>query len=618
MSIASSLAKLGSGVGYIYLTDTSDDIQYQFINDADGVEKSKRFMLTSYVASSNVSAFSTVEVTSAGGNITNLSYDGVSVFDVSSAVTGATTADLAANLSSAINSYVSTPQYTATVSGSVVTVYLASSEGSSLNGTVAASSVTGTAALTATDLGGGTSASDEVDSLIGLKMYINPTVGASIDTIVGATDITSAVMLKSFNSPTTQRNVEIVSGGITVDRDAFITVVNVQTEGAIAADDLETINSGVFSSGDILILKGQDAAKVTTVTEGGNIELSNNADFLTGDKDSVIMLQYDNSVSPKWYEISRSPGNVISVPTFRSAGIPQPVSGVEVSAITLSGASTTITPGTDKGVWALTGTGTLTGSVSYSLAPGVVEGDTITIRFSGGITLGGFNLVIGGITLSQEKATNGVVVKNVWEGSSWIPTVLPYVNNRDVVDTVQLATKEDDLGNPATDGQVLSSTAAGVRSWIDQPNPFFTATTTTSVYSSAGSDEVLMTKQLSAGRLSSIGDFIDIAIHGTTAANANAKTLRLDFGGTAVAQNTDVTNPNGEDFIIRSTMMRISNTDLKVSTSISLGSSGVENDYTIVSSLNLDGVNYGIDFVANAVANSDVTMYFTNGTIINV
>ena len=27
--------------------------------------------------------------------------------------------------------------------------------------------------------------------------------------------------------------------------------------------------------------------------------------------------------------------------------------------------------------------------------------------------------------------------------------------------------KEPDLGNPASDGQVLSSTAAGVRSWVD-------------------------------------------------------------------------------------------------------------------------------------------------------
>jgi len=34
----------------------------------------------------------------------------------------------------------------------------------------------------------------------------------------------------------------------------------------------------------------------------------------------------------------------------------------------------------------------------------------------------------------------------------------------------EVSEKEDDLGNPATDGYVLSSTAAGVRSWIDAPS----------------------------------------------------------------------------------------------------------------------------------------------------
>ena len=34
--------------------------------------------------------------------------------------------------------------------------------------------------------------------------------------------------------------------------------------------------------------------------------------------------------------------------------------------------------------------------------------------------------------------------------------------------TTDLGGKEDSLGNPASDGQVLSSTAAGVRSWVDQ------------------------------------------------------------------------------------------------------------------------------------------------------
>lgn len=618
MSIASNLAKLGSGVGYIYLTDINGNIESQFINDKEGYKLAKKKMISSYVLSSNVSAFSNVTITTAGGDITNLSYNAVSVFDVSTPVTGATPEDLATNLASAINAHVSSPEYTATASGNVVTVYLTSSEGSNLNGSTASSSVTGTVALTATDLDGGTFTSDEVDSLVGYKMYLNPNTSASLGSLSGATDVTSGVIMKSAGTPFSPREVEIVSGALDINRDGAFTVVDVQTEGAVSSDTLTTINSGIFSPGDVLILKGQDATKVTTIQEGGNIELANNANFLTGGKDNVIMLQYDNSVTPTWYEISRSPSNVISVPTFRSAGIPEPVSGVEVSAINLGGASTTITPGTDKGYWALTGSGTLTGSVSYSLASGVVEGDTVIIRMSGGITLGGFSFTIAGISLTQEKATNGVVVKSVWDGSSWIPTVYPFANSRDFVDDVQLATKEDSLGNPGVSGQVLSSTTGGVRTWIDQPNPFFVSNTTTDVYSSAGSDEVLFSKTLLAGTLASIGSFVNIEIVGTTAGNANAKTLYTKFNGVTLGTNTDVTNPNAENFKISLKLQRVSVSVLKTSTSISFGSSGVEEDYFEVTGLDLDVNSYDIEFIVNAVANSDVTMYFANGILVNV
>ena len=44
--------------------------------------------------------------------------------------------------------------------------------------------------------------------------------------------------------------------------------------------------------------------------------------------------------------------------------------------------------------------------------------------------------------------------------SEGVTTELP------VGDTLPLAGVEPSLGNPASDGQVLSSTAAGVRSWI--------------------------------------------------------------------------------------------------------------------------------------------------------
>ena len=78
------------------------------------------------------------------GDVTVLTVNGVSL--ISSGVEDADTAVLAGLLASEINSTISSPEYTASASGSVVTVYLDPSEGSSLSGSV----VTLTGALTAT------------------------------------------------------------------------------------------------------------------------------------------------------------------------------------------------------------------------------------------------------------------------------------------------------------------------------------------------------------------------------------------------------------------------------------------------------------------------------------
>lgn len=50
------------------------------------------------------------------------------------------------------------------------------------------------------------------------------------------------------------------------------------------------------------------------------------------------------------------------------------------------------------------------------------------------------------------------------------------VANQEAIEqnATDIATKEDSLGNPASDGQHLASTAAGVRSWVTPPVPFST------------------------------------------------------------------------------------------------------------------------------------------------
>lgn len=604
MSIKTEIAKYGSGVGYIYLTDVNDVIVRVYGNDASGREEAEREMLVSSVLTSDISATSLVQVTAAGGDITNLSYDGVSVFDVTTPVTGATTDDLATNLATAINAHLSTPEYTAVASGSYVTVYLDPDQGSSLNGTVAAFTTTGTATMTATDLDGGSYSSEEVDSQIGYKMYLNTSSSAPVASIVGATDVTSAVIRKSAASPYSIREVEISSGSISIDRDGSVTVVSVQTEGAVAADDLTSIDAGIFADGDTIIIIGREASKVTTVKEGGNIELANNADFLTGAKEYAIILQYSISDNT-WYEINRSPGNDLSVASLRSAGIAQPVEGVEISPITLTGATTVVTAGTDKGYWVLSGTGTLTGNVTYSLAAGTVEGDTVIFRFTGGIDLNGNNLQLGNVGLTSLQATNGAEVKNVWDGSSWIPTILPY--DRDYALNSDLLAKEDGLGNPAANGDLLSSTTAGVRSWVSNNFAKTLGVNTTTFNSTGGGLETAYTYTINAGDLLP-GESIDVEVSGYFAATANAKTLAIKFGATTILTNAVLTSPNNVLFNAKVKLFNISDTDMRSDGVLNLNGNNPELEYDAVGGLDFSLNNYDIDVDVNTTVASDISI----------
>lgn len=609
MSVKTEIAKYGSGVGLIYLTDVNDNLVRVFSNDANGRNIAEKEMLISSVLTSNISASSLVTVTAAGGDITNLSYNGVSVFDVTTPVTGATTSDLATNLATAINAHLSTPEYTAVASGDTVTVYLDPDQGSSLNGTVAAFTTTGAATMTATDLDGGTYASEEVDSQIGYKMYLDASTSASYTSIVGATDVTSAVLRKSAASPYTIREVEIGQGSISVDRDGTTTIVSVQTEGAVAADDLTSIDAGIFADGDLIILVGREAGKVTTVKEGGNIELANNADFLTGAKEFNITLQFSISDN-KWYEVNRSPGNDLSVASLRSSSIATPVQGIEVYALTAGGGSVNLTAGTDKGIYILTGGVTLTGSWSFNLNPGLVDGDRFTFISEASVNLNGFSLNVLGINLTSAQAAGGnVIVEAYWSSSaaSWNVQIIRDTNSEDLATTADLTTKEDSLGNPGADGDILSSTTGGVRSWI--PASFAsTLDVETTTFNSAGTGlETAYTYTINAATLLP-GESIDVEVNGFFAANANAKSLAIKFGATTILANTVLASPNSVLFNAKIKLFNISNTDIKSDGILHLNGNNPELEYDAIGGLDFTLNNYDIDVDTVTSAASDISI----------
>lgn len=183
----------------------------------------------------------------------------------------------------------------------------------------------------------------------------------------------------------------------------------------------------------------------------------------------------------------------------------------------------------------------------------------------------------------------------------------------DLVDTTDLAAKEDNLGNPVSNGYILSSTTAGVRSWQPLPRNIFTSKTNTQVYSSPGSDSILSNSVMPLNTLPTNGSWFDVKYIGTTAPNANNKTIQVKFDGTIIAQNTVTSAPNGLDFCIKVSCLRLSNTVLKCFSEIEFNGVLVQQSYQEISALNLSGSSYDLDLVANAVSTADITMYFAVG-----
>jgi hypothetical protein len=91
----------------------------------------------------------------------------------------------------------------------------------------------------------------------------------------------------------------IASGVITVTRQYH----RVDTEGAAASDDLDTINGGV--AGMLLVLQRQSNARAVTVRDNvGNIQLAGSANCVLNNVFDKLMLIY--TPGNRWEEISRA------------------------------------------------------------------------------------------------------------------------------------------------------------------------------------------------------------------------------------------------------------------------------------------------------------------------
>jgi len=96
-----------------------------------------------------------------------------------------------------------------------------------------------------------------------------------------------------------ERTAETISGGIITASSSFI---DVDTEGAAATDDLDTING--FSNGNILIIHPASSARTVVAKDGtGNLLLA--GDFsMDHASDTLTLIYWD--LNNYWLEISRS------------------------------------------------------------------------------------------------------------------------------------------------------------------------------------------------------------------------------------------------------------------------------------------------------------------------
>ena len=264
----------------------------------------------------------------------------------------------------------------------------------------------------------------------------------------------------------------------------------VDTEGGAGADDLSVILTATFNDYDTVIIRGANPAHIVTVKNyvggGDNIYLANGLDWSSNGNQNVLCLK---KIGLNWYEEYRSPNLATTVASLRAAGLAVPVQGVQASALPTNG-TINIEPGVNKGYYVITGSPTLIGSVVYQIQPSpatpYLNGDEVTVNYTATATPGVNNVTIFGITLTPTQVASGNVVvttKYDLSNTTWYSTLTTKTNGKDLVDSVQLATKENYLGVPTIDGSVLSSLADGTRYWSAP-----TSSTATVEYSLTSSD----------------------------------------------------------------------------------------------------------------------------------
>lgn len=484
---ANLLQDFRNGLGYIYITKADGTtIVGNISNDPVGADEAQRLLLTSCPLGGEIASVGTVTFTNTiNGTLDSLTVNGVDV--IGSVASGVDDSALAIDARDKINAYTSSPNYIARSLAGVLYIFTIKGAGTSANGFTVVS--TSTDADTAdTDMAGGNDGSGIYDPTYGLRAWLNADYDANGCSGEGtategdltyALEITKFLVERGFQNAHYNIESEIELGVLSFERVANIQNISVQTDGSIAADDLQTILTDNFNDGDIIILTGEDSGNIVTVKSyvgsQDNIYLANDLDWDSGEKRNVLALQYWNTVGGGfWFEMFRSPSVPLSVAALRGVGIAEPKQGVDNLLVSEPAVTRTITVGVWREYIIIEDTRSLAANYAIELSTtDAIEGDRFHFDYIANITNNGFSTTIAGIVLTDTQALGGTLwFECYYDGSAWESAVFQKTDGVDLVDTVALATKEDLLPTPTADAMVLAGNMDDTKYWIPNTNQY--------------------------------------------------------------------------------------------------------------------------------------------------
>ena len=324
--MSKGIQDLGIGLGYVYITEPNGtDVSFSVVNNCDNLRSViKPIAAASSSLNTNRSGFAelTIDALSGVGNITAVNIGGINQISSVINVAGKTEIEVAEEIRNSINAFSpSGVEYKAITEGAIVKLIASESAGSSVNGDPVAlvSSDPSNIIYTSTSVEGGANSDTIYDESCGYRFFLDADYAAPTGPgdcscagegvaikgdLTKAIEITDEIIIQGIQSNLKTEAISIVSGYISPKRKAIMGYINIDTESASSADDLDTIDPTTYSDGDIVMIYGTNVGRVITLKHGvDNIFLQDGVDYETGKTEEIIGLQKRDNA---FYEVFRT------------------------------------------------------------------------------------------------------------------------------------------------------------------------------------------------------------------------------------------------------------------------------------------------------------------------